>query len=309
MMRGGAGPWRPIGAVALMAVTLAGCGAIRTAAIKNVAGTLSSGGSSTLMTDDDPELVRQAIPFGLKLYEALLASVPTHVPLLVTTCSGYTGYAYAFLETDAALLDEEHHEQIVKLQDEAVKLYLRAKGFCMRGMELRFPGISEPLEKDPKAALARVKDKADVPLLYWTAASWGAAMSLRKDPGLVINFPVVRALAERALELDEAWDRGALHELMLSLDSQGEVYGGSEAAARKHFDRAVALRQGLSAGPYVSLAQGVALPKQDRAEFEKLIDQALAVDVDKDPSIRLLNIITQRRARALRDRIDQLFPR
>ena len=135
------------------------------------------------MSDDDPELVRRAIPFGLKLYETLLQSVPKHVPLLITTCGGYTGYAYAFLETDADLLSEEHHDEIVQLRDEAVKLYLRGKGFCARAMEIRFPGIMQPLEADPKAALKRVEDKADVPLLYWTAASWSAAMSLRKDPG------------------------------------------------------------------------------------------------------------------------------
>lgn len=281
---------------------------IKTTAIKNVAGTLSSGGS-TIMSDDDPELVRRAIPFGLKLYESLLESVPRHVPLLVTTCSGYTGYAYAFLETDADLLSDDHHDEIVQLRDEAVKLYLRAKGFCMRAMEIRFPGITQPLEADPKAAVKRVTDKADVPLLYWTAASWGAAMSLRKDPELIIDFPVVRALAERALELDEAWDRGSLHELLLSLDSQGEVYGGSEASARKHFERAVQLRSGLSAGPYVALAEGVAKPKEDRGEFERLLKQALEVDPNKDPSIRLLNLITQRRARALLDRIDELFPK
>ena len=155
----------------------AGCGAVKSAALKNVAGTLSSGGSSTLMTDDDPELIRGAVPFGLKLYESLLESLPKHVPLLVTTCSGYTGYAYAFLETDAALLDDEHHDEIVELRSRAVNMYLRAKGFCMRAMEIRYP-ITEPLEKDPKAALARSGQRGrGAPLLDRRV---GAAMSLRR---------------------------------------------------------------------------------------------------------------------------------
>jgi hypothetical protein len=48
----------------------------------------------------------------------------------------------------------------------------------------------------------------DVPLLYWTAASWGGAISLGLDqPGLVADLPAVRALLDRALSLDEAWDR------------------------------------------------------------------------------------------------------
>ena len=67
--------------------------------------------------------------------------------------------------------------------------------------------------------------------------------------------------------------------------------------------------QGLMAGPYVSLAEGVSLPKGDREEFKKLLEQALAIDVDKKKSQRLVNIIAQRRAKALLDRIDELFPK
>ena len=288
---------------------LTACSVIRTAAIKNVANTLAAPGD-TFTSDDDPELVRRAVPFALKLYESLLVSVPKHEPLLVATCSGYTGYAYAFVETDADLLrEEEHHDEVTALRDEAVKLYLRAKDFCLRAVDVKFPGLAKPLVADPVPALKRVTRKEDVPLLYWTAASWGAAMALRKDPALVIDFPVVRALAERALELDETWSRGALHELMLTLDAQGEIYGGSEAGARRHFARAVEIQQGSMAGPYVSLATGVSLPGGHRAEFERLLQDALAIDPNKQRSDRLVNLITQRRAKALLDRVDELFPK
>ena len=291
-----------------MAISLSGCAMIRTAAIKNVANTLAEPGD-TITSDDDPELVRRALPFGLKTFESLLVSVPRHEPLLLATCSGYTGYAYAFVETDADLLSQDKHEEIQALRDEAVKLYLRAKGYCMRAMEVEFPGIAKALDSDPVAALKRVKKKEDVPLLYWTAASWGAAMSLRKAPELVIDFPVVRALAERALQLDESWSDGALHDLMIGLDGQGEAFGGSEAGARKHFARSIEIQQGQMAGPYFSLATGVAYPNGDRAEFEKLLNDALAIDPEKRRSVRLITIITQRRARAWLDRIDELFPK
>ena len=42
-------------------------------------------------------------------------------------------------------------------------------------------------------------------------------------------------------------------------------------------------------------------------EFERLLNEALAIDPDKDKSNRLTTIITQRRARALLDQIDSLF--
>ncbi len=113
-------------------------------------------------------------------------------------------------------------------------------------------------------------------------------------------MPVVRALAERALALDESWSKGAIHEMFISLDSLPEALGGSPAKAREHFTRAVDLQHGQSPGPYVALATGVALPAQDRAEFEKLLQSALAIDPEKDPSVRLVTLVQQRRARALR---------
>jgi predicted anti-sigma-YlaC factor YlaD len=275
-------------------------------AVKTVANTLSESGD-VFARDEDPDLVREAIPFALKLYESLLDSVPNHAPLLVATCSGFTQYAYAFIETDAVVLGDERHEEAQALRDRALKLYLRGRGYCLRAMEVRWRGIGQRLLADPVPALSRA-EREDVEMLYWTAASWGAAISLGLDrPDLAVDFPVVRALADRALALDEAWNTGALHELMISLDSLPEALGGDPKRARQHFDRAVALQKSQAPGPYVALATGVAVPERNRVEFESLLKQALAVDPNADPSRRLATLITQRRARALLDQVDARF--
>jgi predicted anti-sigma-YlaC factor YlaD len=124
---------------------------------------------------------------------------------------------------------------------------------------------------------------------------------------LIVGFPVVRALAERALALDEGWSKGAIHELMISLDSLPEALGGDPKRARQHFDHAVALQKGQVPGPYIALAVGVSVPEGNRGEFEKLLKQALDMDPNADPSARLATLITQRRARALLDQIDNRF--
>ncbi len=286
---------------------LPGCGLIQRKAVGMVASTLASSGD-VFTRDDDLELVGDAIPFGLKLYESLLDSAPKNKDLLIATCSNFTQYGVAYVETEAAVLGEaQHHDEVAHLNQRALKLYLRAKGYCLRAMEVRFPGIGEKLLVDPAPALAKA-EKKDVPLLYWMAASWGSAISLGIDkPDLVIDMPVVRALAERALALDESWSKGALHEMFVSLDSLPAALGGDPDRARKHFDRAVELQKGLSPGPYVALATGVSLPAQDRAEFEKLLQAALAIDPEKDPSVRLVTLVQQRRARALLDHIDTMF--
>ena len=287
--------------------TMGSACSVKTFAVKTVANTLSEPGD-TFTRDDDPELVRAALPFGLKTFETLLESVPNHRPLLIATCSGFTSYSYGFVDTDADLLGSDQYEKAKALRDEALKLYLRARGYCWRALEVRFSkGMADRLKADPVAALAPAR-KEDVPLLYWSAASLGAAISLAKGrTDLVVDLPIVRAMVERALVLDEGWSKGSLHELMITIESEGEAFGSSEARAREHFDRAVALQKGQSPGPYVSLAMNVSRASQNRAEFEKLLNQALTLDPAADKSNQLIAIITQRRARALLEHVDDLF--
>ena len=181
--------------------------------------------------DDDPDLIRDATPFALKLYESLLESVPNHVPLLISTCGSFTQYGYAFLEAEADGLDASRRAEATALRERALKHYLRGRGYCLRAIDVRFgKGTSAGASAGSGAAVAKAR-KDDVPLLYWTAASWGAAISLGIDrPDLAVDFPTVRALADRALALDPTWNKGAIHELMISLDSLPEALGGNADA-------------------------------------------------------------------------------
>jgi predicted anti-sigma-YlaC factor YlaD len=295
---------RLLACAALAVTALSGC-SIKTMAVKTVANTLSETGD-VFSRDDDPELVGDALPFALKLYESLLDSVPNHAPLLVATCSGFTQYAYAFVQTEADIIREDNYERATELDGRALRLYLRGRDYCLRALDLRLRGASATLTTDAAATLARA-ERRDVELLYWTAASWGSAIALAPDrPDLLIDFPAVRALIDRAAALDDTWGNGSIHEILITLESL-ESLGGSLDKAREHFTRAVEIQEGKSPGPYVSLALGVSVARQDRAEFEKLLDQALAIDPEISPSTRLVTLITQRRARALRERTGSLF--
>jgi predicted anti-sigma-YlaC factor YlaD len=288
----------------LLLPALGGC-SLKTMAVKTVANTLSETGD-VFSRDDDPELIRDAVPFALKLQESLLESVPKHRPLLVATCSGFTQYAYAFVQGDVDQLESNEYDTIAALNDRAFRLYLRARGYCLRALEIRRRGVERALQTTPESALGWATAE-DVPLLYWTAASWGAAIALGLDkPGLILDVPAVRALADRALALDEDFQQGALHAMMIALEARPEM-GGSRDAARRHFDRAVELSQGLDPGPFVSYAASVSLADRNRAEFVKLLEAAVAIDPEKQPSNRLAILIGQKRARRLLERIDELF--
>ena len=247
------------------------------------------------------------MPFALKTYESLLDSIPNHKGLLLATCSGFTQYAYTFVQTDANLVESEDYERALQLRERALKLYLRGRGYCLRLLELKHRGVEQQLRVDPSHAVAWASED-DVPALYWTGASWGAAIAIGLDrPNLVSDVPAVKALMARALALQEDNDRGAVHAALVSLEALPAAMGGSTVRAREHFRRAVELSDGQDPGPFVTLARSVSLPAQDRAEFERLLNHALAIDPDAHPGTRLATLIAQKRARNLLLRVDDLF--
>lgn len=275
--------------------------------VANGIGNAISSGPDVFGSDNDPELVRDALPFGLKTMESLLLTVPKHRGLLLTTCKGFTEYAAAFVQMEADRIEPGDYAGATEMRERALKLYLRGRDYGLRGLALRNRGIGAQLQLDPRAAAARIGSK-DIAMLYWTAAAWGSAISLGKDRAeLLADLPAVRALMERGLALDEAYDGGAIHEAMILLEALPPAMGGSPDSARVHFERAVALSNGGRASPYVTMAQSVSVMTQNRAEFDHLLKQALAVDPDRDPAQRLETLVLQRRARMLLQREDDLF--
>ncbi len=261
--------------------------------------------SDVYSSDEDPELVRDALPFALKTIESLLAQVPEHKGLLVAAASGFTQYSYAFVWLDSEEAAQSDPVKAKQLRARARQLYLRARDYGLRALELRQPGFRELLNHDPAHALKKMK-RNDVPALYWTAAAWGAAVTQAKgEMDLVADLPVVETLMRRALELDESFDRGAIHDFFLSYEASRA--GGSLEKAKEHFQRAKELNQGHKVGPLVSFAENISVQTQNRKEFNELLDRALAFDVNSVPSLRLANILAQRRARQLKAQIDDLF--
>jgi predicted anti-sigma-YlaC factor YlaD len=259
-------------------------------------------------TENDPALVAEALPFGLKLIDSLLAEQPDHRGLLLAAARGYLLYGYAFVGVPAEQARFDDVERARSLRQRARNLYLRAHGYARRALALDYPGIDAALLADPEHALVEVDTPVrDVPALYWTAASLGLAISSsRNEPALLARVPEVEALLQRAFVLDDAWSAGALHEFAISLAGAGTA-AADTAVLEQHYERAQELAEGRNAGLHVTFAEVVAVPEQDRDRFVELLERALAVDVDAYPEQRLLNVLAQQRARWLLDNIDEFF--
>jgi predicted anti-sigma-YlaC factor YlaD len=328
------------GAVLTAFLLLSGC-SINQMAVRMAADALASGqGGGTAFTgDEDPQLVEDAIPFALKLYEILIQSDPHNDELLVAAGSGFISYAYAFIDVPASTLPYDEYEKQKRMQERAEKMYLRGRGYIFDALELRHPGFFRAVLSGDSGELADVlmkTDEKDVPALYWGASGWMAAVSASNmDFNMVIDIPRAVAMMTRALELEPDYDDGALHSLFIqvygSISNYGMMYGsgglgeyiretlegyyaGREGAletmeqrAEFHFQRAVELSDGTSASVYVSFAQTFPLKNQEPLRYRRLLERALAVDPDRRPETRMLTIISQEKARWLLEHMEEDF--
>lgn len=283
-----------------------GC-SIKTVAVNKIGDALSSGSSSSFARDEDPELVRDAIPFALKTIESLLDQSPRHKGLLLAAASGFTQYGYAFIQQEADFVEAQDLDKATAMRARAKRLYLRAVDYGLRGLAVDLPGFAERVVADPDAALAKTR-REHIPLLNWTGLAWAAAFAVDvTDSELSIRQSVFEKMMRRALAMDERWEKGSLHDFFISWEAGQASAGGSMARARQHFARAVELSGGTRVSPYVSLAESVAIAENNKQEFETALKQALAIDVNKAPDSRLANVLSQRRAKWLLGRIEDLF--
>ena len=284
-----------------------GC-SIKQIAVNSVADALSAESTGTFVSDNDPELVGDALPFALKTMESLLESTPNHKKLLIATSSGFVQYAHAYVVRPAEAVESTDISYAREQRLRAKRLFLRARNYGLRALDLDYPSVSDSLLKNRLSMVPKFK-KADIPAIYWTAVAWGSSISMAKnDMALVSNFPVVEALMARALQLDESWGNGALHEFYIILSAgKPESQGGGFAVAEQHFKRAMELNEGRSVSPIVYLAETVCVQQQNRTRFKELLTEVLEFDTDRYPENRLANILAQRKARLLMSNIDNFF--
>src|SRR5580698_7465982 len=109
---------------AIAALLVSGCCAVLcSCSVKKYAinklGDALAGTGATFASDDDPELIRAAVPFSLKLVESLLAENPRHLGLLLAATRGFTQYSYAFVQEDADEIEDTDRARAAVLRARA----------------------------------------------------------------------------------------------------------------------------------------------------------------------------------------------
>ncbi len=282
----------------IFAVTISSC-SINKLVNKKLADALSSDNSGTVFTgDNDPELVGDALPFAIKMYESVLASVPDHQGLQLKTGSVYIMYANAFLHTPASMMsDNSFHEKEFKFK-RARNLYLRGRDILLKALNKKYPGFLKDIHGGRHDIALSRTDNSDVQLLYWAGAGWMGAYAIDPfDSEMGLTLPVAAALMNRVKVLAPDFNKGALNDFFIMYyGSLPEHMGGSSDKAREYFKRTVKETKGSTLSPYLSLATTVSVKEQNVKEFRELLKKALEIDITKFRENLLVNTIYRRKA-------------
>ena len=286
-------------ALAISFLSLAGCSTQRLVASLVADQIAAQSGDQ----DDDLELTRDAAPFFLKFGEAVLAKTPDHVALAETIAAGFVRYAWAFVVFEADRIEGRDLAEATRLRKRAVLLYRRAERHAMRALESHTPGITARLSAASSSADAVVIDSRHAGLAYWAAAAWGARISLSKgEAEAVAQLPAATQLVATLTRCCLSWGDGAVASLAGSFEAGRP--GGSAEQAMRWFDQAASLSHGKLAAVPLARAEALSLPTGDRATFERLAREAIAIAL-KHPGAD--NQIMLMRARWLLDTIDDRF--
>jgi predicted anti-sigma-YlaC factor YlaD len=283
---------------------------IKKMAMNQVANALTAPGGGTVFTgDNDPELVGDALPFAIKMYESMMVSIPWHQGLKLRTGSLYIMYANAFLQTPAEMLPDIEFEKQEFLLNRSRNLYLRGRDIILKALDKKHPGFLKNMnEKKYDQALAPMK-KEDAPFLYWGAAGWLGAYAIDPlDMKIGLTVPGAKAMMDRVLEIDENFEKGTIQDFYVSYyGAMPENMGGDANKAREYYKKALEASGGKATSPYLSLATTVSVNEQNLKEFKELLNKVLEVDPDADPDNRLVNILNQRKARWLLEHAGNFF--
>lgn len=296
--------------MSLAALLLLGSCSIEKMALNKVAGMLSSTSSNDVFSsDNDPDLVGDALPFAIKLHESLLSSLPGHAGLRLRTGSLYVVYANAFVQAPADMTPRREAETKEFLLARAKNLYLRGRDILFVALEKKNPAVLEQLKARRYREAMAPYGKEDVPFLYWAAVGWVSAFAVNPfDMTLGQTLPRTAAMMDRVAELEPGYGRGALHVFYINYyGSLPDYIGGDAKKARDHFEKAQRIAGDSDTSALMALATTVCVKEQNYREFRALLLQVVEFDVNRSPENRLVNVVNQRKARWLLDHADDFF--
>ncbi len=216
-------------------------------------------------------------------------------------------YAYGILMERGDMLIDDDYQKSLKYYQKSNMIFKEAKYSSINLLSARYPKFEEWLRNDYDITF----HEEDIQDLYWLAAAMGGTIqsSRGSDPFALVHIPTIGKLLETAINLNKEWGNGKLYSAMMSYttvrpDLNRDVLDDS---LNFYFEKAVRYSDSLDASIFVSYAETVHKPKQEKKEYIEKLNFVIEMDLQKGSQYEINNIISKRRARWLLSKTEDYF--
>lgn len=268
------------------------------------------GGSPIVEQESDPLVAEQSGLALLKTLEVFSFHNPDNDKYKTLLAKNYANYAFGFLENKLYEYEGVDPDRYNMILARTKLFYERGKNYGLDVLTKKrsfAKALSEDQDTFEKAT--RRIGRGKMPALFWTAFAWGGLINWSKDdPTAIISLGKVERMMARAAELNNTFFYGGPHMFYgVYYGSRPAMLGGNNEKSRENFEEALKISHGRFLFAKVLYAQFYAVQAQDRALFERLLQETLAEDPNILPEQRLGNILAQERAKTLLAKVNSLF--
>jgi hypothetical protein len=250
--------------------------------------------SATMLEQNDPETVKQAVPAYLILISSMIKGDPDNVELLVSGSRLYGAYASVFVE------DRLRQKRLSTISfDYAHHAFCVHKPSACTIRELSYYEFEQSLKQFTRD---------DVQVLFALGSAWAGWLQANSaDWNAVAELPRIKAIIQRVLELDPTMNNGDAYLYMAVMESfLPPAMGGKPELAKKNFEQAIEISDGSNLMAKLLYAEKYARLIFDRELHDQLLKEVINANVEINEST-LINSIAQHKAKLLLAQSDDYF--
>ncbi len=271
-----------IGYVLAAACLVSGCAALSGAAASRFADSLSA----AILDEEDPELVREAVPAYLILLDSLVKSDPENPSYLGAAAQLYAAYGVAFVA-------DNQRAEILTARARAYG----AQAIC--AADRQSCGL-DAADYDNFSQIVDQIGPDDGNALYsYCVGSLAFIRAHSNDWTAIAALPKVEHALEHLLSLKSSANAASINMYLGILSTlRPEALGGRPERGRQYFEKAIEISGGHDLSVKVEYAKGYARLMYDRDLHDRLLNEVLQAPVRQE-GLTLFNTLAQRQAQQL----------
>ena len=250
--------------------------------------------STSILDQEDPELVREAVPAFLVLLDSMVLSSPNNPTTLGAAAELYAAYGIAFND------DPDRARVLTRRAREYGRRSLCAADRDACGLE----GL--PFEQY-EAAVNAIGPKAAGPLYSYSVGSLAYIRAHSADFTALADLPKIETALVHLLALGAGGDAASVNMYLGILNTlRPPALGGHPERGRAYFETALELAGDRDLSIKVEYARGYARLLYERDLHDRLLNEVLAGEV-RQPGYTLMNSLAQEQALELLASADEYF--